>query len=98
MLILPFLPRFHDPLETVPRCICLAESAPAPAKADVGQARREEIAALCRRAGLVLNERQFEQLCATASYVDSMVGRLWKARPFDDEPMNIFRVPDHSPR
>jgi aspartyl-tRNA(Asn)/glutamyl-tRNA(Gln) amidotransferase subunit A len=64
---------------------------PAPAIADILQMRRDEIAALCERAGLVLNERQFEQLCATAPYVDAMLGRLRKARPFSDEPMNIFR-------
>jgi aspartyl-tRNA(Asn)/glutamyl-tRNA(Gln) amidotransferase subunit A len=69
---------------------------PGPAKADISQARRDEIAALCSRAGLVLNERQFEQLCATAPYVDAMLGRLWKARPFDEEPMNVFHVPSRS--
>jgi aspartyl-tRNA(Asn)/glutamyl-tRNA(Gln) amidotransferase subunit A len=64
---------------------------PEPATADIAQPRRDEIAALCARAGLVLNERQFEQLCATAPYIDAMAGRLRKARPFDNEPMNIFR-------
>jgi len=64
---------------------------PAPAKADIPQTRRDEIAALCERAGLVLNARQFEQLCATAPYVDAMVARLHKARPLSDEPTNIFR-------
>jgi aspartyl-tRNA(Asn)/glutamyl-tRNA(Gln) amidotransferase subunit A len=65
---------------------------PEPAKAEITQARRDEIAALCARAGLILNERQFEQLCATAPYIDAMVGRLRKERPFDNEPMNIFRL------
>ena len=64
---------------------------PEPAKADITQVRRDEIASLCERAGLVLNERQFEQLCATAPYVDEMVGRLHKERPFDEEPMNAFQ-------
>jgi aspartyl-tRNA(Asn)/glutamyl-tRNA(Gln) amidotransferase subunit A len=64
---------------------------PEPAKADIAQSRRDEIATLCERAGLVLNERQFEQLYATAPYIDAMVGRLRKNRPFDDEPMNVFR-------
>jgi aspartyl-tRNA(Asn)/glutamyl-tRNA(Gln) amidotransferase subunit A len=66
---------------------------PEPAKAEIGQARRDEIATLCARAGLILNERQFEQLCATAPYIDAMAGRLRKDRPFDNEPMNIFRLP-----
>jgi aspartyl-tRNA(Asn)/glutamyl-tRNA(Gln) amidotransferase subunit A len=65
---------------------------PEPAKAEITQARRDEIAALCARAGLILNERQFEQLCATAPYIDAMVGRLRKERRFDNEPMNIFRL------
>ena len=64
---------------------------PEPAKADIPQSRRDEIATLCARAGLVLNERQFEQLCATAPYIDAMVGRLHKDRPFDEEPMNVFQ-------
>jgi aspartyl-tRNA(Asn)/glutamyl-tRNA(Gln) amidotransferase subunit A len=66
---------------------------PEPAKADITATRRDEIAGLCGRAGLVLNERQFEQLCATAPYIDAMVGRLHKDRRFDNEPMNIFRLP-----
>jgi aspartyl-tRNA(Asn)/glutamyl-tRNA(Gln) amidotransferase subunit A len=66
---------------------------PEPAKADITQTWRDEIATLCGRAGLVLNERQFEQLCATAPYIDAMVGRLRKDRHFDNEPMNIFRFP-----
>jgi aspartyl-tRNA(Asn)/glutamyl-tRNA(Gln) amidotransferase subunit A len=64
---------------------------PAPAEASIPPSRRQEIAALCARAGLALNERQFEQLCASAPYVDAMLGRMRKARPFSDEPMNIFR-------
>jgi aspartyl-tRNA(Asn)/glutamyl-tRNA(Gln) amidotransferase subunit A len=66
---------------------------PEPAKADITQTRRDKIATLCGRAGLVLNERQFEQLCATAPYIDAMVGRLRKDRHFDNEPMNVFRFP-----
>jgi aspartyl-tRNA(Asn)/glutamyl-tRNA(Gln) amidotransferase subunit A len=66
---------------------------PEPAKADIAQSRRDEIAALCGRAGLSLNERHFEQLFATAPYIDAMVGRLHRDRRFDDEPMNVFRFP-----
>jgi aspartyl-tRNA(Asn)/glutamyl-tRNA(Gln) amidotransferase subunit A len=67
---------------------------PAPASADIPQARREEIAAICERAGLILSERQFEQLCATAPYIDAMVGRLRRERPLADEPMNVFQFPE----
>ncbi len=63
---------------------------PEPAKASISQARRDEIAALCRRAGLSPNERHFEQLCATAPYIDEMTGRLERDPAFHDEPSNIF--------
>jgi aspartyl-tRNA(Asn)/glutamyl-tRNA(Gln) amidotransferase subunit A len=63
---------------------------PPPAQADISSARRDEIAALCKRAGLTLNERQFEQLCATAPYVDAMTERLRKKRPFHAEPSGVF--------
>jgi aspartyl-tRNA(Asn)/glutamyl-tRNA(Gln) amidotransferase subunit A len=63
---------------------------PAPAKANIPQARRDEIAALCERAGLTLNERHFEQLCATAPYVDAMTARLRRDRAFYEEPSNVF--------
>lgn len=63
---------------------------PEPEKATIGQARRDEIAALCKRAGLTLNERHFEQLCATAPYIDEMTGRLERDSEFYDEPSNIF--------
>jgi aspartyl-tRNA(Asn)/glutamyl-tRNA(Gln) amidotransferase subunit A len=48
--------------------------------------RRDEIAATRRRAGLTLNERQFQQLCATAPYVEAMVGRLKRDPEFYEEP------------
>jgi aspartyl-tRNA(Asn)/glutamyl-tRNA(Gln) amidotransferase subunit A len=63
---------------------------PEPEKATIGQARRAEIAGLCDRAGLTLNERHFEQLCATAPYIDEMTGRLERDPAFYDEPSNIF--------
>jgi aspartyl-tRNA(Asn)/glutamyl-tRNA(Gln) amidotransferase subunit A len=67
---------------------------PEPASADFSQARRDEIAAVCQRGGLVLRERQFEQLCATAPYVDAMVGRLYRERALPDEPTNVFAFPN----
>ena len=63
---------------------------PAPERANIGQARRDEIAGLCRRAGLTLNDRHFEQLCATAPYIEEMTGRLERDPAFYDEPSNIF--------
>ncbi len=63
---------------------------PEPEKANIGQARRDEIATLVARAGLTLNDRHFEQLCATAPYIDEMTGRLERDPAFYDEPSNIF--------
>ena len=63
---------------------------PDPEQASIGQKRRDEIAALVQRAGLTLNERHFEQLCATAPYIDEMTGRLERDPAFHDEPSNIF--------
>jgi aspartyl-tRNA(Asn)/glutamyl-tRNA(Gln) amidotransferase subunit A len=63
---------------------------PAPAKAEIGQAERDRIAAICQHAGLSLNERHFEQLCATAPYIEAMTGRLNRTREFYDEPSSVF--------
>jgi len=63
---------------------------PAPAKAEISQVEQDRIAAMCRRAGLSLNERHFEQLCATAPYVEAMTGRLNRTRAFYEEPSSIF--------
>jgi aspartyl-tRNA(Asn)/glutamyl-tRNA(Gln) amidotransferase subunit A len=65
---------------------------PEPEKADISQARRDEIAAICRRAGLTLNERHFEQLCATAPYIEAMTGRLRRDFAFYEEPSSVFMV------
>jgi aspartyl-tRNA(Asn)/glutamyl-tRNA(Gln) amidotransferase subunit A len=64
---------------------------PDPEKATISQARRDEIAAICKRAGLTLNERHFEQLCATAPYVEEMVGHLQRDLQFHDEPASVFQ-------
>jgi aspartyl-tRNA(Asn)/glutamyl-tRNA(Gln) amidotransferase subunit A len=63
---------------------------PDPEKANISQARRDEIAALCRRAGLTLNDRHFEQLCATVPYIEAMTGRLRRDMQFYDEPSSVF--------
>jgi aspartyl-tRNA(Asn)/glutamyl-tRNA(Gln) amidotransferase subunit A len=75
-----------------PKASFLAElpAVPAPAKAEIGQSERARIESLCRRAGLSLNERHFEQLCATAPYIEAMTGRLNRMRAFYDEPSSIF--------
>jgi aspartyl-tRNA(Asn)/glutamyl-tRNA(Gln) amidotransferase subunit A len=59
---------------------------PEPAQPEINAARCDEIAATCRRAGLTLNERHFQQLCATAPYVDAMVGRLKRDPEFYEDP------------
>ncbi len=65
---------------------------PAAEVASISAARRGEIAGICQRAGLTLPEDVFEQLCATAPYVEEMVGGLGRAWEFHDEPSNIFLV------
>jgi aspartyl-tRNA(Asn)/glutamyl-tRNA(Gln) amidotransferase subunit A len=68
-----------------------APPVPPPAKAEIGQARRDEIAAICQRAGLTLPDNHFEQLCASAPYVEEMVGHLGRDWAFHDEPSNVFQ-------
>jgi aspartyl-tRNA(Asn)/glutamyl-tRNA(Gln) amidotransferase subunit A len=63
---------------------------PAPAKAEISQTKRDQIASICRHAGLSLNVRHFEQLCATVPYVEAMTGRLNRTRAFYEEPSSIF--------
>ncbi|HEX3994208.1 MAG TPA: amidase, partial [Acetobacteraceae bacterium] len=62
----------------------------APAKAEISQPERDRIASICRRAGLLLNERHFEQLCATSPYIEAMTGRLNRTREFYEEPSSVF--------
>ncbi len=64
---------------------------PDPTPAEISAAERDAVALVARRAGLTLNERQFELLAASAPYVWAMTGRLRTKRPFTQEPMNIFR-------
>jgi aspartyl-tRNA(Asn)/glutamyl-tRNA(Gln) amidotransferase subunit A len=63
---------------------------PAPATAEISQLERDRIASICRRAGLSLNERHFEQLCATSPYIEAMTGRLNRTREFYEEPSSVF--------
>ena len=68
-----------------------APPVPPPAKVEISQFRRDEIAMLCKRRGLTLPETHFEQLCATAPYVEQMVGHLDRTREFHDEPASVFQ-------
>jgi aspartyl-tRNA(Asn)/glutamyl-tRNA(Gln) amidotransferase subunit A len=68
-----------------------APPVPPPAKAEISRMRRDEIAVMCKRRGLVLPENHFEQLCATAPYVEAMVGHLGRSWDFTDEPASVFQ-------
>ena len=63
---------------------------PDPTPAGISPAARDRIALIARRAGLTLNERQFELLCAAAPYVEEMAGRLRRPRAFTEEPASVF--------
>jgi aspartyl-tRNA(Asn)/glutamyl-tRNA(Gln) amidotransferase subunit A len=63
---------------------------PPPEKAEISDARRGEIATIVARAGLTLPEDVFEQLCASAPYVEEMVGGLNRSWAFHDEPASVF--------
>ena len=68
-----------------------APPVPPPATADIGQARRAEIASVCRRVGLTVPDNHFDQLCATAPYVEEMVSHLGRSWAFYDEPASVFQ-------
>jgi aspartyl-tRNA(Asn)/glutamyl-tRNA(Gln) amidotransferase subunit A len=68
-----------------------APPVPEPEKAAVSQFRRDEIALICKRRGLTVPKQHFEQLCATAPYVDEMVGHLDRSWDFTDEPASVFQ-------
>ncbi len=65
---------------------------PPPAKAEISRMRRDEIAVMCKRRGLTLPENHFEQLCATAPYVEAMVGHLGRSWEFGDEAVECVPV------
>jgi len=64
---------------------------PDPEPASIPPARRAEIAAICERAGMRVSAAQFEQLCATAPYVEEMVAHLRDDVAFHAEPATVFR-------
>jgi aspartyl-tRNA(Asn)/glutamyl-tRNA(Gln) amidotransferase subunit A len=64
---------------------------PDPAPAEIDTATRERVAIACRAAGLTLSDRQFEMACAAAPFVIAMTGRLYRDRPYTEEPANIFQ-------
>ena len=61
-------------------------------RSDLDAAGRGAVAEACRRAGLRLDERQFEMACVAAPYVEAMTARLRRTRGFADEPANTFRT------
>jgi aspartyl-tRNA(Asn)/glutamyl-tRNA(Gln) amidotransferase subunit A len=66
-------------------------SVPDPAPVEIDTATRDRVAIACRAAGLTLSERQFQMTCAAAPYVIAMTGRLYRHRPYTEEPANIFQ-------
>jgi aspartyl-tRNA(Asn)/glutamyl-tRNA(Gln) amidotransferase subunit A len=64
---------------------------PDPAPAEIDGETRQRVATACRAAGLTLSDRQFEMACAAAPYVIAMTGRLYRDRPYSEEPANIFQ-------
>ena len=68
-----------------------APSVPPPAKGEISHIQRDEIASICKRRGLAVPEKHFEQLCATAPYVEEMVGHLDRSWDFTDEPASVFQ-------
>jgi aspartyl-tRNA(Asn)/glutamyl-tRNA(Gln) amidotransferase subunit A len=68
-----------------------APPVPEPEKATISQFRRDEIALICKRRGLTVPAKHFEQLCATAPYVEEMVGHLGRSWDFMDEPSSVFQ-------
>ncbi len=65
---------------------------PDPEKPTLAQSERDRIAVVCRNAGLAMTDRLFDQLCATAPYIEAMTGRLNRTRAFHEEPSGIFVV------
>jgi len=63
---------------------------PDPEPAQIDAATRDRVAVACRAAGLTLSDRQFEMACAAAPHVIAMTGRLYRDRPYAEEPANIF--------
>ena len=64
---------------------------PDPTPADIDAATRDRVATACRAAGLTLSDRQFEMACAAAPYVIAMTARLYRDRPYTEEPANVFQ-------
>jgi aspartyl-tRNA(Asn)/glutamyl-tRNA(Gln) amidotransferase subunit A len=58
---------------------------------EIDAATRDGVAVACRAAGLTLSDRQFEMACAAAPYVIAMTGRLYRDRPYTEEPANVFQ-------
>ncbi|MCB1546515.1 MAG: amidase [Hyphomicrobiaceae bacterium] len=63
---------------------------PEPEKSNLSRQEEDAVALVCRRAGLTLNDRYFQQLCATAPYIEAMTSRLRRQRDWYEEPINVF--------
>jgi len=64
---------------------------PDPEPATLSAAERAAVALVAERAGLRLNERQFDLLAGAAPYVWAMTARLRQPWRFDEEPLGVFR-------
>jgi len=90
--------RARRPLLTpVPGFRAEALPVPDPVPAQISGIERDHAAVAARRAGLTLNERQFELLCASKPYVDAMASRLRTPRDWREEPSNVFQFPAPMP-
>jgi hypothetical protein len=54
---------------------------------------RAELEQLARLGAATLSAKQLDQLCEAYAYVEVMLGRIPRDRPWADEPMNTFRFP-----
>jgi aspartyl-tRNA(Asn)/glutamyl-tRNA(Gln) amidotransferase subunit A len=75
-----------DPAAAPP---ALPELPPEP-PADADGATRDLALAACRRAGLTLNEAQFDMVVRATPFVTAMTGRLRRVRDYGEEPGNTF--------
>ncbi|MBI4081174.1 MAG: hypothetical protein HY423_01050 [Candidatus Lambdaproteobacteria bacterium] len=54
---------------------------------------RAELEQLARLGDATLSAQQLDQLCEAYVYLEAMLGRIPRDRPWQDEPMNTFRFP-----
>lgn len=67
---------------------------PDPEPLRLSRAEQDELALLCRRAGLTrLNDRAFLHLCSAAPFMREIIARMPRPERFADEPVNVFQFP-----